>query len=167
MSDINNTNAASSNPPPRRLSFSEKIAEKFSIKNRRNSGQSQQNQQSQQSQQSQHKHQYGTNENAHDSAFAVEGSIVGAHAIPPISLERRYWTPFHSRSQGKTQNQAQSPASAQIHGDQHHSSGSSNSGEEHLQHHTEGQTDLTEGLEDRLVVLTMQGAAVAVAVVCR
>ncbi|KAG0276148.1 hypothetical protein BGZ95_007907 [Linnemannia exigua] len=158
MSDINNTSSNTSANPPRRLSFSEKIAEKFSMKGRRNSGQSQQ------SKQSQNNHQYGTRESAHDSAFAVEGSIVGAHAIPPFSLEHRYRsTPAstQNRSQGKAQQQGQGQAQAQAlaqpqapvqtHADQQQSSGPSHSGEGHYQHHhTEGQIDPTEGLEERL-----------------
>ncbi|KAG0376866.1 hypothetical protein BGX24_007080 [Mortierella sp. AD032] len=162
MSDVNNNNNSNTSAnPPRRLSFSEKIAEKFSMKGRRNSGQ---NQQSTQSAQSQHNHQYGTRESAHDSAFAVEGSIVGAHAIPPFSLEHRYQSTSAStqnRSQGKAQQQglgqaqaqaqAQSQAPVQSHVDQQQSSGSFHSSEGHQhQHHTEGQIDPTEGLEERL-----------------
>ncbi|KAF9145701.1 hypothetical protein BG015_011815 [Linnemannia schmuckeri] len=145
--------------PPRRRSFSEKIAEKFtSLKARRNSGQSHH------SDQSQHKHQYDTNDNAHDSAFAVEGSIVGAHAIPPIGLEHRYRTTASEQncSQGKAaqqthndqaqaQAQAQSQAPVQTHADQQQTSDSSYTGDVHQHHHhTEGQMSPTDGLEDRL-----------------
>ncbi|KAF8942989.1 hypothetical protein BGZ47_005926 [Haplosporangium gracile] len=142
--------------PPRRLSFSEKIAEKFSsLKARRNSDQSHH------SDQSQHKHQYSTNENAHDSAFAVEGSIVGAHAIPPIGLEHRYRTTAseQNRSQGKAaqqthndqaqaQAQARSQAPVQAYADQQQTSGSSYTDDaHHYRHHTEGQMDPTDGLD--------------------
>jgi hypothetical protein len=131
---MSNLNAADSNPPPpRRLSLSEKIAEKFSMKGRRNSDQSQQSHQSQESQASHHK--YGTRESAHDSAFIVEGSIVGAHAIPPISLAHRYRSqgktqqPYHG--QGQAQAQPHSQATTQIYGDKQQNSGSSHSNNDH------------------------------------
>ncbi|KAF9539809.1 hypothetical protein EC957_004937 [Mortierella hygrophila] len=119
MSD--NANANVTTGPPRRLSLSEKIAEKFSaLKGRRTSHH---NDHSQQSDQNQQKHQYGTNENAHDSAFAVEGSMVGAHAIPPIGLEHRYQGNAAQQTQsGQAQAQTQSQAPVQTHADQQQTS---------------------------------------------
>ncbi|KAF9324392.1 hypothetical protein BGZ91_002979 [Linnemannia elongata] len=140
MSDSANANANVTTGPPRRRSLSERIAEKFSaLKNRRTSHHSDH---SQQSDQNQNTHQYGPNENAHDSAFAVEGSVVGAHAIPPIGLEHRYQGKAAQQTHsGQAQAQAQSQAPAPTHADQQQTSGSA---------HTEGQMDSTDGLEGRL-----------------
>ncbi|KAG0290832.1 hypothetical protein BGZ97_006082 [Linnemannia gamsii] len=117
MSDNLNVNTN----PPRRRSLSEKISDMFSsIKGHRHSGQNQQSAQNQSQ----------SSENPHDSAFAIEGSTAGAHAIPPVSLEHRYQDNQNKAQQPNSdqvqaQTHAQSQAPVQTLADQQQTSGSS------------------------------------------
>ncbi|KAF9924296.1 hypothetical protein FBU30_005691 [Linnemannia zychae] len=136
MTDTNNSSNASSNTH-RKLSLTEKIAEMFSMGGHQHHHQ--------QSPTSQHKHQLDPPETRHDSAFEVEGCIVGAHAVPPIGLERQYQSTSnyaHDKPQRAHEHLNQKGI------DQQRISGSQPVDSSQQKHRAEAQVDSTEGLDE-------------------
>ncbi|GJJ69025.1 hypothetical protein EMPS_01371 [Entomortierella parvispora] len=100
---------SNNNVPPRRGSFMDKIRDTFS-------GLRHHHQSPKAGSTPDARHQYGGADNQHDNAYAAEASIVGAHAIPPMTFhaDPNHGHGGHSgNSQGSAANGAATEAQSQ------------------------------------------------------
>ncbi|KAG0198475.1 hypothetical protein BGX28_008069 [Mortierella sp. GBA30] len=97
----------SGNPPTHKPNFVEKIIDK--IKHR---GHDDHLKHTSIDDSQKKRHSFGGPENAHDNAYVAEASVVGAHAIPPMTFHADP-NPRHDHAPSNAQPQAQAATQAQ------------------------------------------------------